>query len=127
MVNNVILIGKIVNDITVVTLDSGKKISEITVAVVKNFKNFEGSYDTDYIKATLWEGLASNVYNYCSKGSLISIVGRLQIKQVHIEERKLNVIELVAESIGFLDSKAKSTQNSTATQSIQEDSSSQKE
>ncbi len=106
MVNNLVLIGRITQDINIVTLDSGKKVTEITVAVTRNFKNFEGSYDTDFIKVTLWDAIATSAQAYCVKGSLVSIIGRLQIKQSHIDERKINMIEVIAEHIGFLSKKA---------------------
>ncbi|MDR2867496.1 MAG: single-stranded DNA-binding protein [Acholeplasmatales bacterium] len=109
MVNNVVVIGRITREVNVVTLDSGKKVSEVCIAVQRNFKNFEGSYDVDFIHATLWEGLASIVSSYCTKGSMVSIVGRLQVKNVHVDDKKFNVLELIAESIGLIDSKPKST------------------
>ena len=114
MVNNLVLTGRIASDFQIVTLESGKKVTEITIAVQRNFKNFEGKYEVDYFKATLWDGLANTVGTYCVKGSMISLVGRLQIRQTHIDERKINIIEIIAENIGFLDKKTQPNKDASS-------------
>ena len=96
MSNTVMLVGRIVNDPTL-ERNEDKKYSLITVAVTRSFKNVEGVYETDFIPVVLWKGIAEQTCEWCKKGDLIGIKGRLQM-----EEDK---IEIIAEKVTFLSSK----------------------
>ncbi len=47
MLNQAILVGRIVSDPELVNTDKGK-VSNITLAVPRSFKNSNGEYDTDF-------------------------------------------------------------------------------
>ena len=49
MVNQIILVGRLVKTPELELTDSGKKISTITLAVPRTYKNLNGEYDTDFI------------------------------------------------------------------------------
>ena len=105
MLNQIVLIGRIVQDPEIKIVDSGKKVSEITIAVRRGFKNMDGNYDTDFIRVTLWEGLAETVTSYMKKGTLVAVIGRAQIRRYDItDERFLNIIEIIAERVTYLSS-----------------------
>lgn len=113
MLNQIVLIGRLVQDPEIKIIDSGKKVSEITLAVRRGFKNMEGNYDTDFIRVTLWEGLAETVTSYMTKGTLVAMIGRAQIRRYDItEERYLNIVEIVAERITYLSSPNRKDQES---------------
>ena len=99
MNNYVVLIGRIVNELTI---DSDTKNCEITIAISRSFKNEDGIYETDFIPVRLYNDIAKNVVEYCKKGDLVGIKGRVQTKQ---EENK-NTIEIIAERVSFLTSKS---------------------
>ncbi len=108
MLNQVILIGRLTHDPEVKVLDDGRKVSYVSLAVQRPFKNMEGNYDTDFIKITVWEGLASSIESYCSKGVLVAVKGRIQTWKYELQDdRKLNMLEVIAERISFLSSSAK--------------------
>lgn len=94
MLNQVIIIGRLVARPIVEYNESGRKISEITLAVPRNFKNDEGVYDTDFIKCVLWSGIAENTAEYCEKGDLIGIKGRLECLDGNLR--------IIAEKVTFL-------------------------
>lgn len=48
MLNNVILVGRLVKDPEAVETESGKTVSKITLAVARAFKNMNGEYETDF-------------------------------------------------------------------------------
>ncbi|MGI6782147.1 MAG: single-stranded DNA-binding protein [Acholeplasmataceae bacterium] len=103
MFNQIALVGRLVHDPEIKTLDSGKRVSEITLAVRRAFKNMDGNYDTDFLRVTLWEGLAETVTSYMQKGTMVLIVGRTQIRRYDIsEDRYLNIIEIIAERVTYL-------------------------
>lgn len=96
MLNQVIIVGGLIERPIVEYNQSGRKVSEITLAVPRSFKNDEGLYDTDFIKCILWNSIAENTAEYCEKGDLIAVKGRLQC----LGGNELQVV--VAEKITFL-------------------------
>ena len=95
MLNQVVMVGRLVEKPIVEENENGKKVCNITLAVNRSFKNAEGIYETDFIKCTLWNGIAENTVEYCNKGDLISVKGRLQCLGG-------NELQVVAEKITFL-------------------------
>ena len=86
MLNQIVIVGRLVKDPELKLTDSGKKTTNITLAVPRNFKNINGVYDTDFIDCTLWTGIAENTAEYCQKGDLIGIKGRVQTKILEKQE-----------------------------------------
>jgi single-strand DNA-binding protein len=106
MVNQVILVGRIVKDPEVKTTSEGKKLSNIVLAVNRSYKSSEsGKYEADFIYCTLWENLAVATANYCKKGSIIGLKGRISTKSIELENnKKFSVLDLVAENVTFISS-----------------------
>ncbi len=105
MLNHAILVGRIVKDLEVKDTEKGK-VANITLAVPRPFKNSEGEYDSDYIPCVLWKGIAENTAEYCKKGDLVGIKGRIQTRNVEFEdESKRQFVEVIAEKVTFLSSK----------------------
>lgn len=98
MVNNVILVGRLVNEPTLEEMEE-KKVTTITLAVTRNFKNVDGEYETDFIPCVLWNGVASTTTEYCLKGDVLGVKGRLQTRE--------GKVEVVAERVTFLKSNGK--------------------
>lgn len=95
MLNQVVMVGRLVAKPIVEENENGRKVSEITIAVNRSFKNDEGIYETDFIKCTLWNGIAENTVEYCNKGDIIGVKGRLQCLSS-------NELQVVAEKVTFL-------------------------
>ena len=103
MLNQLVLIGRIVREIELKETESGIKVCNMTIAVPRSFKNEEGVYDTDFVDVTLWKGVAENTAEYCHKGDLIGIKGRIQTRIIEKEDGiKENKIEVIAEKVTFL-------------------------
>ena len=97
MLNQVIMVGRLVSKPIVEENENGKKVCNITLAVPRSYKNAEGIYETDFIKCTLWNVIAENIVEYCNKGDVISVKGRLQCLSG-------NELQVVAEKVSFLSS-----------------------
>lgn len=102
VLNQVIIVGRLTKDPELKTIENGKKVIEAVLAVKRAFKNYEGEYETDFIKCTLWENLAVYLKTYCKKGDLIAVKGRLQIRKIENEDKTYSVLELIGEKITFL-------------------------
>lgn len=108
--NSVMLVGRLAQDIEVKKLDSGKEVTKVSLAVNRSYKNADGVYDTDFIDCIFWEGLAKNASEYCKKGDVVGIRGRIQVSYYEKDEVKHKVIEVIVEKITFLSSKRIETQ-----------------
>ncbi len=105
MLNQSVIVGRLVRDPELYETDNGNKVTSITLAVPRSYKNMDGEYDTDFISCTLWKGVAENTVEYCHKGDLLGIKGRLQSRTIEEEEKNKTIIELVADKVTFLSSK----------------------
>ena len=106
MLNQVILVGRLVSDPEIREVE-GKQVSYITLAVQRSYKNSEGNYDVDFIDCSLWNSIAQNTTEYCKKGDLLGIKGRLETIKVddgdgHLTKKRMI---LVAEKVTFLSSR----------------------
>ena len=105
MLNQTVLVGRLVQDPKIYETENGNKITSITLAVPRSYKNINGEYDTDFIPCVLWKGVAENTAAYCHKGDLLGIKGRIQIRKAEGEEKNYNITEVVAEKVTYLSSK----------------------
>lgn len=75
--NNICLVGRIVNTPILEKDDRNRYVCNITLAVDRSYKNAEGVYDTDFIKCRLYESVAETTCEYCRKGDLVGVKGSL--------------------------------------------------
>lgn len=87
MLNQVVLVGRIEQ------LQKDEKGISITIVVPRSYKNEDGIYENDYIIIKLYKGISESAYEYCKKGDLVGIKGRLQMK---------DNLEVIAEKVTFL-------------------------
>lgn len=116
MNNTVIVVGRLVRYPELQLTESGKKISTITLAVPRTYKNVQGEYETDFLDCTLWTGVAESTAEYCKTGDVIGIKGRLQSRIIEKEDgSKYKKMEIVAEKVNFI---ASSKKNQIDTENI---------
>ena len=105
MLNQIVLVGRLVKTPELKVTDNGKKTSVITLAVPRNYKNQDGQYDTDFLECVLWTGIAENTAEYCKTGDMIGVKGRVQSRIIEKEDgTKRKKTEIVAEKVTFLSS-----------------------
>ena len=105
MLNQIVLVGRLTRDITVNKSSNGNKVATIGLAIPRSFKNSEGVYDTDFVDCVIFDNIAENTSEYCSKGDIVGVKGRIQSRVIEEEDKKENVIEIIAEKVTFLSSK----------------------
>ncbi|MBQ6135346.1 MAG: single-stranded DNA-binding protein [Bacilli bacterium] len=105
MLNQIILVGRLTRNITVNKSENGVKVATISLAIPRSFKNSEGNYDTDFIDCVAFDNIAENTSEYCGKGDIVGVKGRVQSRVVSQEDKKENVLEIICEKITFLSSK----------------------
>lgn len=106
MINNLMLVGRLVNDLKCEKDEQERDTCYITLAVPRSYKNADGIYETDFIDCRLWNEIARQTTEYCYKGDLIGVRGRLQSTYYEDENgEKRKKMEVIAEKVTFLSSK----------------------
>lgn len=100
------LIGRLTADVEVNVTKTGKKVSNITLAVNRPFKNSKtDSYDTDFIDVSIWDELCEVASSHLKKGSLVAIKGRLSGSHEKLEDGPvINRLQVTGERVIFLSS-----------------------
>ena len=101
MLNQVIVVGRLAKDVEIIEEETGKKRAYITLACTRSYKNADGEYETDFIDCVLWQMVAENTAEYCHKGDVIGIKGRIQ---TYTKDNN-KITQIVAEKVTFLSSK----------------------
>ena len=107
MLNQIILVGRLTRDITVNKSDNGIKVATISLAIPRSFKNSDGVYDTDFIDCVAFDTIAENTSEYCGKGDIVGVKGRVQSRILEKEGKKESVMEIIAEKVTFLSNHTK--------------------
>lgn len=94
MLNQVIFVGRLQETPMLNATKNGKNYTKLIVGVTRTFKNIDGEYDVDNIPVKVFNAIATNVIDYCKKGDIIGVKGRLQMNE--------DKIEIIADKITFL-------------------------
>lgn len=106
MINNVTLVGRLTAAPDLRKTPSNVSALQGTLAVNRNFKNQNGEREVDFINFQAWRGTADIIAEYCGKGSLIGITGRIQTRNYENQQgQRVYVTEVVADSVALLESR----------------------
>ena len=104
--NHVVLIGRLTSDPEVIESDNEVSKSVINLVVSRDYKNSDGIYETDFIRCVLWNGIAKKVMEYCKKGDMICVRGRLQVRNFEgPDNTRKYFTEVIIDSVSFLQKK----------------------
>lgn len=104
--NKAILIGRLTKNPEIRYTSNNVPCCTFTLAVSRDYTNQEGQREADFINIQVWKNQAENCSKYLTKGSLISVIGRIQTRSYDNENgEKRYVTEVLAEKIKFLDTK----------------------
>ena len=96
------LVGRLTKDPELRYTSDGVPVANVTLAVSRPFKNAAGEVEADFVNCTLWRKTAVNTAEYCEKGSIIGLSGRIQTRQyVNSEGERTFITEVVARSVRF--------------------------
>lgn len=111
MLNRVALVGRLTRDPELRRTGSGKAVTSFNLAVERNFKSDD--QEADFINCVCWGKIAENTERYCSKGSMVSVDGRIQTRNYdNSQGQKVYVTEVIADSVQFINT---NRNNNTAT------------
>ena len=108
--NKVVLIGRLTRDPELRYTSSNSPSATFSLAVNRPFQNQNGVREADFINIVMWRKQAETAKKYLTKGSLISIEGRIQTRNYDgADGKKVYVTEVVADNFEFLETKGQKT------------------
>ena len=114
MLNRVVLVGRMTRDPELRRTANGTPVASFTLAMNRNFSSQNGERQADFIPCVVWNKAAENTAKYCSKGSLVGVDGRLQSRSYQNQDgRRVSVIDVICDSVQFLETRAMSSQRNT--------------
>ena len=107
MLNHITIMGRLVRDPELRRTGSGIAVASFTVAVDRDFGGRDGGEkETDFIDCVAWRQTGEFVSKYFTKGSMIVVSGRLQIRSWNDKDgNKRRTAEVVADNCYFGDSR----------------------
>ena len=107
MLNHITIMGRLVRDPELRRTGSGIAVASFTVAVDRDFGSRDGGErETDFIDCVAWRQTGEFVSKYFTKGRMIVVSGRLQIRSWNDKDgNKRRTAEVVADNCYFGDSR----------------------
>ena len=110
MLNHIVIMGRLTRDPELRRTGTGIAVTSFTVAVNRDFVGRDGGErETDFIDCVAWRQTGEFVSKYFTKGSMIVVSGRLQIRNWNDKDgNKRRSAEVVADNVYFGESKRSS-------------------
>lgn len=116
MINRVVLVGRLTRDPELRRTSFGIAVASFTIAVDNRVKS-GAEKSASFIPCTVWNQAADNMAKFTRKGSLVGIEGRLNQRTYDAKDgRRVNVLEVICDTVQFLDPKGSSNVENTASQ-----------
>ena len=120
--NRTILIGRLTKNPELRYTSNDIAVATFTLAVDRGYTNKDGEKETDFIPCVVWRKQAENVNQYCSKGSLVGVEGRIQVRSYEDNNgNRRYITEVVCDSVKFLDTKSTNTSVNETSSVMQEE------
>ncbi len=105
-INSVTLVGRITKDIELRKTSSNTSVCNFTVAVDRRFQTQQsGGQSADIINCIAWRQSADFLASYASKGTIVSVEGRIQTRSYDGQNGKVYVTEVVADNVQIISSR----------------------
>lgn len=106
MLNKIFIMGRLTRDPELRRTQNGTAVAGFALAVDRDYKNADGTKETDFIEVVAWRSSAEFVSKYFTKGRMAIVEGRLQIRDwTDKNGNKRRNAEVVADNVYFGDSK----------------------
>lgn len=116
MINRVVLVGRLTRDPELRNTNSSNPVCTFTLAVDNRSRAADGSKTASFITCVVFSQQADNVAKFVRKGSLVGVEGRLNQRSYERKDgTKASVIEVVCDSVQFLEPKGANDSNDTVT------------
>lgn len=106
MINVAVISGHLTKDVELLKTQNGNSVAKFTVAV-------DGYNDnTNFINCVAWNKLADILNQYCKKGDLVTVEGRISVRNYDNKQgQKVYITEVIANNVQLPPKNASNWQN----------------
>jgi single-strand DNA-binding protein len=98
--NKCVLVGRLTRDVELKYTPNNTAVATFTLAIDRMGKDKEA----DFIPVVVWRQQAESCSKYLSKGRLVAVSGRIQVRNYDDKDgKKRYVTEVVADQVSFLE------------------------
>ena len=106
MLNKIFVMGRLTHDPELRRTGSGTPVCSFSIACDRDFKSQSGEKETDFVDVVAWRTTGEFVSKYFTKGRMVVVEGRLQIREWQDKEgNKRRSAEINADNVYFGDSR----------------------
>lgn len=102
MLNQTLLVGRMVSKPELKQTEAGKNYASITIAVPKSYTNENGEHEANFIDLTAWNERAVKKSDHLLKGDLVLIEASIQTRLVEKDGQKTKYTDIVVDNIDYL-------------------------
>ena len=107
MINNVVLMGRLVATPELRSTGTGVSVASFTIAVERSYAKVGEQRQADFIDCVAWRQSAEFITKYFQKGSMIAVTGSIQTRNYEDKNgNKRKAVEVIVDSASFCGSKA---------------------
>lgn len=118
MLNNVILMGRLVADPELRTTSTNKSVANFRIAVDRGYGEDKKA---DFITIVAWESTANFVEKYFHKGDMIALRGEIQTRSYEDNNgNKRTAFEVLAREVSFCGGKSEGNNSSPSAPDFEE-------
>lgn len=116
MLNKIIVMGRLTHDPELRRTGSGTPVCSFSIACDRDFKSQSGEKETDFFDVVAWRTTGEFVSKYFTKGRMVVVEGRLQIREWQDKEgNKRRSAEINADNVYFGDSRPAQAEGASGT------------
>ncbi len=122
--NKVILLGNLCRNIEVRYTTTNKKIIKNVLAVRNDYKEKDGTYESQFINVSFWGNLADYIEKYANIGSQLLVEGRMEVSRYEKDNTTRYNTEIVIEKVKILGNRKsndEATEEPTESQPLEEE------
>lgn len=114
MINNVVLMGRLVATPELRNTQTGLAVTSFTVAVERSYARQGEQRQADFINCVAWRNTAEFISRYFQKGQMIALTGSIQTRNYEDKNgNKRTAVEVIVDNASFCGSKAETGGAST--------------
>lgn len=102
MLNQTLLVGRMVSKPELKQTEAGKNYASITIAVPKPYTNENGEHEANFIDLAAWNERAVKKSDHLLKGDLVLIEASIQTRLVEKDGQKTKYTDIVVDNIDYL-------------------------
>lgn len=105
ILNRLTVTGRLVRENELREVGDSRIVLNNSIAIPRTYKS-ENGQDTDFINIVAWGKRAELIEEYCDKGDLIGLDGRVQSRSYqNSEDQMIYTVEMLIDSVHFLQAK----------------------